>query len=146
MNKIIKRLLTGVLTLATVFTALPTTAVHAAETQYWTESAERVGIVERVNNDGSISETFNEGHMTVEGEDAYCIDINTSFKNGYKTRTDASTRMSADQIADVALSIEYVKQYTKSHTGISSQHAYLLRQLVVWQRLSVHLGWNCDNV
>ena len=26
---------------------------------------------------------------TVEGEDAYCIDINTDFRNGYKTRTDA---------------------------------------------------------
>ena len=146
MNKILKRLLTGVLTLATVFTALPTTAVHAAETQYWTESEERVGIVEKVMNDGSIGSTFNEGHMTVDGEDAYCIDINTGFKNGYKTRSDASTRMTADQIADVALSIEYVKQYTKSHTGLSSQHAYLLRQLVVWQRLSVHLGWSCDNV
>ena len=146
MNKILKRLLTGVLTLATVFTALPTTAVHAAETQYWTESEERVGIVEKVMNDGSIGSTFNEGHMTVDGEDAYCIDINTGFKNGYKTRRDASIRMTADQIADVALSIEYVKQYTKSHTGLSSQHAYLLRQLVVWQRLSVHLGWSCDNV
>ena len=108
--------------------------------------AERVGIVERVNNDGSITETFNEGHMKVEGEDAYCIDINTAFKNGYKTRSDASTRMSADQISDVALSIEYVKQYAKSHTGLSSKHAYLLRQLVVWQRLSVLLGWQCDNV
>ena len=146
MNKILKRLFTGVLTLATVFTALPTTAVHAAGTQYWTESGERVGIVERVENNGSISETFNEGHMTVEGEDAYCIDINTGFKNGYKTRADASTRMTVDQIADVALSLEYVKQYTKSHTGLNSQHAYLLRQLVVWQRLSVHLGWSCDNV
>ena len=146
MNKILKRLLTGVLTLATVFTALPTTAVHAAETQYWTESEERVGIVEKVMNDGSIGSTFNEGHMTVEGEDAYCIDINTGFKNGYKTRSDASTRMTAYQIEDVALSLEYVKQYTKSHTGLSGQHAYLLRQLVVWQRLSVHLGWSCDNV
>ena len=146
MNKILKRLFTGVLTLATVFTALPTTAVYAAETQYWTESEERVGIVKRVENNGSISETFNEGHMTVEGEDAYCIDINTGFKNGYKTRSDASTRMSAEQIEDVALSLEYVKQYTKNHSGISSQHAYLLRQLVVWQRLSVHLGWSCDNV
>ena len=29
---------------------------------------------------------------------------------------------------------------------MSSQHAYLLSQLVVWQRLSVHLGWSCDNV
>lgn len=80
MNKILKRLLTGVLTLATVFTALPTTAVHAAETQYWTESEERVGIVEKVMNDGSIGSTFNEGHTTVEGEDAYCIDINTGFR------------------------------------------------------------------
>ena len=146
MNKILKRLLTGVLTLATVFTALPTTAVHAAETQYWTESSERVGIVEKVMNDGSIGSTFNEGHMTVEGEDAYCVDINTNFKNGYKTRSDASTCLSDDQIADIALFLEYVKQYTASHSGISSQHAYLLRQLVVWQRSSAHLGWSCDNV
>lgn len=31
-------------------------------------------------NDGSIGSTFNEGHMTVDGEDAYCVDINTNFK------------------------------------------------------------------
>lgn len=146
MKKMLKRLCTGFLALATVVTALPTTPVHAESKQYWTESTERVGIVEKVMNDGSISSTFNEGHLTVEGEDAYCIDINTDFKNGYKTRADASTRMSADQISDVALSIEYVKQYTDSHSGISKNHAYLLRQLVVWQRLSVHLGWQCDNV
>ena len=146
MKKTWKRLCTGFLALATVVTALPTTPVHAESKQYWTESKERVGIVEKVMNDGSIGSTFNEGHLTVEGEDAYCIDINTDFKNGYKTRADASTRMSADQISDVALSIEYVKQYTDSHSGISKNHAYLLRQLVVWQRLSVHLGWQCDNV
>ncbi|HFH0130688.1 TPA: SrtB-anchored collagen-binding adhesin [Clostridioides difficile] len=146
MKKILKRLCTGFLAFATVVTALPSTAVHASGTQYWTESDERVGIVEKVMNDSSIGSTFNEGHMKVEGEDAYCIDINTDFKNGYKTRADASSRMSADQIADVALSIEYVKQYAKSHSGLSSQHNYLLRQLVVWQRLSVHLGWQCDNV
>ncbi|HCQ6203073.1 TPA: SrtB-anchored collagen-binding adhesin [Clostridioides difficile] len=146
MKKILKRLCTGFLAFATVVTALPSTAVHASGTQYWTESDERVGIVEKVMNDGSISSTFNDGHMKVEGEDAYCIDINTDFQNGYKTRADASSRMSADQIADVALSIEYVKQYAKNHSGLSSQHNYLLRQLVVWQRLSVHLGWQCDNV
>lgn len=112
MKKMLKRLCTGFLALATVVTALPTTPVHAESKQYWTESKERVGIVEKVMNDGSIGSTFNEGHLTVEGEDAYCIDINTDFKNGYKTRADASTRMSADQISDVALSIEYVKQYT----------------------------------
>ncbi|EGT5081795.1 VaFE repeat-containing surface-anchored protein [Clostridioides difficile] len=146
MKKILKRLCTGFLAFATVVTALPSSTVHASNTQYWTESKERVSIVEQVMNDGSISSTFNEGHLTVEGEDAYCIDINTAFKNGYKTKADASTRMSADQIADVALSIEYVKQYTDIHSGISSKHAYLLRQLVVWQRLSVQLDWQCDNV
>lgn len=39
-----------------------------------------------------------------------------------------------------------MKRHTDSHSGISNNHAYLLRQLVVWQRLSVHLGWQCDNV
>ncbi len=131
MKKILKRLCTGVLTLATVVTTLPSTPVHAESKQYWTQSNERVGIVEKVMNDGSIGSTFNEGHLTVESEDAYCIDINTDFKNGYKTRADASSRMTAGQISDVALSIEYVKQYTDSHSVISNNHAYLLRQLVV---------------
>ena len=146
MKKILKRLATGFLAFATIVTALPTTAVHASETQYWTESAERAGYIEKVMNDGSIGSTFNEGIMKVEGETAYCVDINTNFKNGYKTRADASTRMSADQISDVALSLEYVKQYTQSHSGLNYKQVYLLEQCVVWQRLSVHLGWQCDNV
>ena len=146
MNKLVKRLLTGTLAFATILTALPVTAVHASGNQYWTESAERVGYIEHVMNDGSIKSTFNEGHMKVEGETAYCVDINTNFKNGYKTRSDASTRMSSDQIADVALSLEYVKQYTASHTNLNYKQSYLLEQCVVWQRLSEQLGWQCDNV
>ena len=146
MKKILKRLATGFLAFATIVTALPTTAVHASEKQYWTESAERVGIIEKVMNDGSIGSTFNEGYMKVEGETAYCVDINTNFKNGYKTRADASTRMSYDQISDVALSLEYVKQYAQSHSELNYKQVYLLEQCVVWQRLSVHLGWLCDNV
>ncbi len=68
MKKTLKRLCTGFLALATVVTALPTTPVHAESKQYWTESAERVGIIEKVMNDGSIGSTFNEGHIKVEGE------------------------------------------------------------------------------
>ena len=49
-------------------------------------------------------------------------------------------------ISDVALSLEYVKQYTQSHSGLNYKQVYLLEQCVVWQRLSVHLGWQCDNV
>ena len=140
-----QRLCTGFLALATIATSLPT-SVHASEKQYWTDGKTTAGVIEKVMNDGSISSVFHESLMTVEGETAYCIDINTDFEAGYKTRADASTRMSYDQISDVALSIEYVNQYVQSHSGLSSQHIYLLKQCVVWQRLSVHLGWQCDNV
>ena len=146
MKKIWKRVCTGILALTTILTAVPITSVQAAETQYWTESAERVGHVEHLMNDGTIKSTFNEGHMKVEGETAYCVDINTGFKNGYKTRHDASASMSADQIEDVALSLEYMKQYSGSHSNLSTNQAYLLEQCLVWQRLSEHLGWQCDNV
>lgn len=44
MKKTLKRLCTGFLALATIVTALPTTPVHAESKQYWTESAERVGL------------------------------------------------------------------------------------------------------
>ena len=57
MNKLVKRLLTGTLAFATILTALPVTAVHASGNQYWTESAERVGYIEHVMNDGSIKST-----------------------------------------------------------------------------------------
>ena len=146
MKKIWKRVCTGILALTTILTALPITSVQAAETQYWTESAERVGHVEHLMNDGTIKSTFNEGHMKVEGETAYCVNINMKFKNGYKTRHDASASMSADQIEDVALSLEYMKQYAVSHSNLSANQAYLLEQCLVWQRLSEHLGWQCDNV
>lgn len=46
-EKTLKRLCTGFLALATIVTALPTTPVHAESKQYWTESAERVGIIEK---------------------------------------------------------------------------------------------------
>ena len=146
MKGIIKRLCTGFLAFATMLTALPATAVHAAEKQYWTTGKEKAGVIEKVMNDGSIGSTFNESWFVVEGETAYCIDINTDFIAGYKTRADASTRMSDDQISDVALSLEYVKQYAKTHNNLNDKQAYLLEQCVVWQRLSVHLGWECDNV
>ena len=147
MKKLWRKTLAVFAMLTTVFTSiLPTTPVLAAETQYWTESTERVGIVEKVMNDGSIGSTFNEGLMTVEGETAYCIDINTDFKNGYKTRADASTRMSAAQISDVALSLEYIKQYAASHPELNYKQVYLLEQCMVWRTLSVYLGWSCDNV
>lgn len=79
MKGLIKRLCTGFLALATIATTLPTT-VHASEKQYWTESTERVGIIEKVMNDGSISSTFNEGYMRV------AIDVLT-FLTGIRSKS-----------------------------------------------------------
>ena len=80
MKKIWKRVCTGLLTLTTILTALPTTSVQAAETQYWTESSERVGYIEHVMNDGTIHSTFNEGHMRVEGDvDAILMGRRTQY-------------------------------------------------------------------
>lgn len=146
MEKLLKRMCTGTLVLTSILTIIPTQSIYASENKYWTESVERVGFIEKVMNDGSIESTFNEGRMTVEGETAYCIDINADFKNGYKTRADVSTRMSEEQIKDVALSLEYLKEYSNSNKELNEKQIYLLEQCVVWQRLSVHLGWNCDNV
>ena len=134
MKKIWKRVCTGILALTTILTALPITSVQAAETQYWTESAERVGHVEHLMNDGTIKSTFNEGHMKVEGETAYCVDINTGFKNGYKTRHDASASMSADQIEDVALSLEYKLFVRKnSSKGRNERSRLWWNNLNIWK-------------
>ena len=69
MNKLVKRLLTGTLALATILTALPVTAVHASGNQYWTESAERVGYIEQIMNDGSIKSTFHNLYSDVQRAD-----------------------------------------------------------------------------
>ena len=52
MKKIMKRLLTGVLTLATVFTALPVTQVQAADSVY-THSDGKTGTVVKVKQEQS---------------------------------------------------------------------------------------------
>ena len=144
MKKIMKRLLTGVLTLATVFTALPVKQVHAADSVYTTRDG-KAGTIVKVDNGGTEIKSFEESIMTADGQIAYCVDINTDFQPGYKNRIDAKDRMSSDQISDVALNLEYVEQYAEKHS-LSSKQVYLLEQCVVWRRLSVHLGWGYNNV
>ena len=76
MKKIMKRLLTGVLTLATVFTALPVTQVHAADSVYTTTDG-KAGTIVKIDNGGSEVSSFEESIMNADGQIAYCIDINT---------------------------------------------------------------------
>lgn len=138
MKKIMKRLLTGVLTLATVFTALPVTQVHAADSVY-THSDGKTGTVIKVTDGGEVESTFQEGWMKADGETAYCIQLGVAFQSGYKTRKDATERLNQSQITDVALNLEYIKEHTQK--GFTDEQSYLLQQCTVWRRLSVHLGW-----
>ncbi|NSG23515.1 VaFE repeat-containing surface-anchored protein [Blautia wexlerae] len=138
MKKIIRRLLTGVLTLATVFTAFPVTQIHAADSVY-THSDGKTGTVLKVTDGGEVESTFQEGWMKADGETAYCIQLGVAFQSGYKTRKDATERLNQSQITDVALNLEYIKEHTKK--GFTDEQSYLLQQCTVWRRLSVHLGW-----
>ena len=47
-------------------------------------------------NDSSIDFTLNDEIMKFEGKTAYCVDINTNFKKGYKTSAASSSHMSVD--------------------------------------------------
>lgn len=145
MKKIFKYFMITILTLTSILTALPITQVHASE-QVYTDSPEMAGTIVTVDNAGNIVSTFEEGVLSAGGEIAYCIDINTQFQSGYKTRYNATEKLSNDQIADVALSLEYVKQYANSHQKLTHKQVYLLEQSIVWRNLSVHLGWGYDNV
>ena len=145
MKKILKRLLTAILALVTVFTTLPVIQTQAAEHVY-TDTAGIAGKIIKVNNSGVVVDSLTESVMHADGQIAYCIDINAHFTSGYKNRINASDRMNNEQISDVALSLEYVKQYAQQHTNLTSNQMYLLEQCIVWRRLSVHLGWGYDNV
>lgn len=145
MKKIFKHLITSILALTTILTTLPISQVYASE-QVYTDSPEMAGTIVTVDNAGNTVSTFEEGLLNADGETAYCIDINIMFQSGYKTRYDATEKMTDEQIADVALSLEYVRQYSKSHPELSYKQVYLLEQSMVWRNLSVHLGWGYDNV
>lgn len=141
MEKILKRLLTAILAIVTVFTTLPVTQVHAADSVY-THSDGHAGTVVKVTDGGSKESTFEEGWLKADGKTAYCIQLGEAFQSGYKTRKNAAERLSEAQINDVALNLEYVKKHTKNY---SAEQAYLLQQCTVWRRLSVHLGWGYKN-
>ena len=141
MEKILKQLLTAILAIVTVFTTLPVTQVHAADSVY-THSDGHAGTVVKVTDGGSKESTFEEGWLKADGKTAYCIQLGVAFQSGNKIRKNATERLSEAQINDVALNLEYVKKHTKNY---SAEQAYLLQQCTVWRRLSVHLGWGYKN-
>jgi hypothetical protein len=123
MEKILKRLLTGILAFVTVLATLPVTKVDAAE-QVYTDMAELAGKIIKVDNSGLEVDSLEENVMNADGQIAYCIDIDAHFTPGYKNRINASDRMSSGQITDVALSLEYVKRYVQEHAGFSTNQIF----------------------
>ena len=120
MKKMLKRLCTGFLALATVVTTLPTTPVHAESKQYWTESKERVGIVEKVMNDGSIGSTFNEG------QDVY---KRQCMSRKYELNKDGSCREHLRQVEHENLSAQ-LKSFGRNRPAIILQCGEILKQVM----------------
>lgn len=134
-------ILSLLLAVCTLFGSLP---VYAAE-QVYTDAPEKAGTIVKVKNDGTEDSSFSESIMNADGETAYCIQLGKLFEPGYKTKKDAATEMTQEQITNVALCLEYVNQYAKEHS-LSKQQRYLLKQCLVWRRLSVYLDWGYNNV
>ena len=103
MKKTLKRLCTGFLALATVVTALPTTPVHAESKQYWTESAERVGIVEKVMNTVKVHVDA-DGDMVIIQNPTLAPEIE---KSDYEPKTpEADASVDADTVNDATAFLE----------------------------------------
>lgn len=116
--------------------------VYAAD-QVYVDDADLAGSVIKVADNGAELVHLNERIMTAGSETVYCIDINIDFESGYKTKYDASTQMSQDQITNIALCLEYIRQYAASNP-LSREQKYLLEQCILWRRMSTYLGWNCS--
>lgn len=78
MKKILKRLMASMLAFVTVFTTLPVTQVHAADSVYTTTDG-KAGTIVKVDNGGTEISSFEESIMTADGKTAYCIDIKHRF-------------------------------------------------------------------
>ena len=123
---------------------LATVETNAADDRYPAKAEGSKNHIEYDKNDGTVH-TVDEGLFKVGDETVYCMDIHKSFEAGNKTRTDASTSMNSDQIENIALSLEYIEQYTASHTELSSKK-YWLGQCMIWRILSEQYDWDCHDV
>ncbi len=125
-----------------VIALLGSIPVYAAD-QVYVDDADPAGSVIKVADNGAELVHLNERIMTAGSETVYCIDINMDFESGYKTKCDASTEMSQEQITNIALCLEYIRQYAASNP-LSREQKYLLEQCILWRRMSNYLGWNCN--
>ena len=139
-----KKLITSILAFILTITALPGSSTAYAADQVYVDDADLAGTVIKVADNGAELVHLNERIMTAGSETVYCIDINIDFESGYKTKYDAATEMSQEQITDIALCLEYIRQYAASNP-LSREQKYLLEQCILWRRLSTYLGWNCSN-
>ena len=132
-------ILSFILAVAALLSSFP---VYAAD-QVYVDDVDLAGSVIKVADNGAELVHLNERIMTAGSETVYCIDINIDFESGYKTKYDASTQMSQEQITNIALCLEYIRQYAASNP-LSREQKYLLEQCILWRRMSTYLGWNCS--
>ena len=105
-----KKLIASILSFILVISALPGSFPVYAADQVYVDDPDPAGSVIKVADNGAELVHLNERIMTAGSETVYCIDINMDFESGYKTKHDAATEMSQEQITDIALCLEYIRQ------------------------------------
>ena len=97
------------------------------------------------DNNNKLVKTFNEGMLTVDGKQAFCIDVGKGFRTGACTSKNAlDYGISQLYIDRLAYADSCVETYGNA-LGLSSKQKYALKQVCIWRLLDGYYGWNRAN-
>ena len=97
------------------------------------------------DNNNKLVKTFNEGMLTVDGKQAFCIDVGKGFRTGACTSKNAlDYGISQLYIDRLAYADSCVETYGNA-LGLSSKQKYAMKQVCIWRLLDGYYGWNRAN-
>ncbi len=109
---------------------------QAAETAYVQKKMEYIALIHLMDDGGGEIGNMKESWlMTSDGDDIYCMDFYEEFITGPKTLSDISAKYEYSEIEDLALHVEYLRLHGDDY-GLKDKQNYMMRQLLVWRRLS----------
>lgn len=99
------------------------------------------GRVEYFEDDGTFENELGENHLTVNGEEVFCLDPHTAVQVGAVTRMSLSEYgMPQETVTRVALTLKYLDE-----SGLSGNALYMMKQLAVWRTMNDVYGFNLGN-
>ena len=97
------------------------------------------------DNNNKLVKMFNEGMLTVDGKQAFCVDVGKGFRTGACTEKNAlDYGISQLYIDRLAYADSCVETYGNA-LGLSSKQKYAMKQVCIWRLLDGYYGWNRAN-